>query len=162
MDDIELYSNRVDEAIEIMREVAAWGRNRGFRVWRDEWLTREELITTDAHPENFYVGKIGIQTVCAFILQWTDSEYWKDAKKNESVYLHKFCVKREFAGRNMTKFVMEAIKKLCRERDIKYIRLDTALDEKEIRKIYLHAGFKIIDIIDYPNGRSVALYEMDI
>lgn len=162
MNYIELYSNQVDEAIEIIREVAAWGRSRGFRVWQDEWLTKEELITTDAHPENFYVGKIGINTVCAFILQWSDSEYWNNAQKHEAVYLHKFCVRREFAGRNMTKLVIEAIKKLCEERGIKYIRLDTALDEKKIRKIYLNTGFKIIDIIDYPNGRSIALYELDI
>lgn len=162
MDNIELYSNQVDEAIEVMREVAAWGRNKGFRVWRDDWLTKEKLITTDAHPENFYVGKIGINTVCAFILQWNDSEYWNSAQKNEAVYLHKFCVRREFAGRNMTKLVIEAIKKLCKEKGIKYIRLDTALDEKKIRKIYLNTGFKIIDIIDYPNGRSTALYELDV
>lgn len=39
---------------------------------------------------------------------------------------------------------------------------DTALDEKTVRKIYLGAGFRIVDIIDYPNGRSLALYEMEV
>ena len=62
----------------------------------------------------------------------------------------------------MTKLVIEAIKKLCKEKTIKYIRLDTALDEKIIRKIYLNIGFKIVDIIDYPNGRSTALYELEV
>lgn len=38
MDNIELYSNQVDAAIEIMREVAAWGRSKGFRVWRNKIL----------------------------------------------------------------------------------------------------------------------------
>ena len=45
---------------------------------------------------------------------------------------------------------------------IKYIRLDTVLDEKVVRKIYLKAGFKIVDIIDYDNGNSMALYEMEV
>lgn len=81
MDNIELYSNQINEAIEVMREVAVWGRNKGFRVWPGDWLTKEKLITTDARLENFYVGKIGIHTVCAFILQWNDSEYWNNAKK---------------------------------------------------------------------------------
>lgn len=162
MDNIALYSNQVNEAIEIMREVAAWGRNNGLRLWQDDWLTKEKLITTEAHPENFYIGKIGIHTVCAFILQWSDSEYWTSAQKNEAVYLHKLCVRREFAGRNMAKLVIEAIAKLCGERGIKYIRLDTALDEKEIRKIYLNIGFKIVKIIDHPNGRSTALYELEV
>lgn len=36
----------------------------------------------------------------------------------------------------MTKLVIEAIKKLCEERSIKYIRLDTALDEKNQKDIF--------------------------
>ncbi len=48
------------------------------------------------------------------------------------------------------------------EKGIHYIRLDTGLDEKKVRKIYLCAGFKIVDIIDYENGNSMALYEMEV
>lgn len=160
VDQVEIYPNQVDEAILVMREVAEWGRNKGFRVWLDEWLTKEELITPDAQPENFFIGKLSGRTACAFILQWNDLEYWASAKKGEAVYLHKFCVRREFAGREMTKAVIGAIKGYCKEKGIKYIRLDTALDEIVVRKIYLNAGFKIVDIIDYPNGRSMALYEL--
>ena len=47
------------------------------------------------------------------------------------------------------------------EKDI-YVRLDTGLDEKVVRKKYLNAGLKIVDIIDYDNGRSVALFELEV
>ena len=43
-----------------------------------------------------------------------------------------------------------------------YVRLDTGLDETVVRKIYLNAGLKIVDIIDYDNGRSVALFELEV
>lgn len=162
MDDIRILFNKVNEAILIMKEIADWGRSKGLRVWRDEWLTRDELITPEAQPENFCVGVLDGQNVCAFILQWSDSEYWKNAPKYEAVYLHKFCVRREYAHREMTKSVVEAIKKLCRDRNIKYIRLDTRLDEKVVRKIYLNAGFKIVNIIDYNSGNSMALYELEV
>ena len=58
-----------------MREVAAWGRERGYRVWLDEWPTKEELITLDAQPENFCIGTIDREIACAFILQWADTSY---------------------------------------------------------------------------------------
>ncbi len=161
MDMVELCPGQVEESIGVMQEVAAWGRAKGFRIWPDAWLTREVLLAADVHPENFYLGKIGGRTACAFLLQTRDSEYWGGAGEGEAVYLHKFCVRREFAGRGMTGLVIGAIKKLCKERGIRYIRLDTTLDEKTVRKIYLHAGFKIIDILDHPNGRSTALYELD-
>lgn len=62
----------------------------------------------------------------------------------------------------MTKSIVEAIRTECRKNGVKYIRLDTGLDEKVVRKIYLRTGFKIVDIIDYSNGKSLALYEMEV
>lgn len=162
MQKVEIFYNKVDEAIMIMKEVAAWGRAQGFRVWLDEWLTAEELITDEARPEHFCVGKVEDEIACAFILQDSDAGYWGVRPANEAVYLHKLCVRRAFAHRDMTKAVVEAIKEECRKRGVKYIRLDTGLDEKVVRKIYLKAGFKIVDIIDYPNGKSLALYEMEV
>lgn len=153
---------KVDEAIAIMKEVAEWGRNQGMRVWLDEWLTRDELITEDAQPENFCIGKYQGKVACAFILQWKDSKYWPTAEKNEAAYLHKFCVCREFAHMGMTKLVIEAIKKECKKKGARYIRLDTGLDETVVRKIYLDAGFKIVKILDRETGRSTALYELEV
>lgn len=76
---VEIIYNQVDEAISVMKEVAQWGRERGLRVWLDEWLTPEELITEEAKPENFCIGKVDGKTACAFILQNSDFEYWKDS-----------------------------------------------------------------------------------
>lgn len=162
MDELQINGGEVDEAISIMKEVAAWGRSRGFRVWLDEWLTSEKLITEEAQPENFFVGKINDKLVCAFILQWKDCEFWASSPVYEAAYMHKLCVRREFAHMDMTKRIANQIVLECKKRGIKYIRLDTALDEKVVRKIYLKAGFKIVDIIDYENGRSIALYELEI
>lgn len=159
---LEIHFDRMEEAVSVMREVAAWGRSKGYRVWPEEWLTPEELITGDAGLESFCIGMVDGETACAFILQWKDLEYWPNAPEYEAVYLHKICVRRRFAGLGMTKAIADAVKEECRRRGIRYIRLDTALDEKKVRKIYLDAGFKIVDIIDYSNGRSMALYEMEI
>ncbi len=162
MEKVELYHNEVDEAISVMKEVADWGRAKGFRVWLDEWLTPEELIAEEAQPENFYIGKVNGKTACAFILQTSDVEYWGKRPANEAVYLHKLCVRSKFAHKQMTKSVVEAIRKEGKNKGIRYIRLDTGLDEKVVRKIYLKAGFKIVDIIDYDNGNSLALYELEV
>ena len=62
----------------------------------------------------------------------------------------------------MTRLVTDTIRAECHKRGIRYIRLDTGLDEKVVRKIYLSAGYKIVDILDYPNGRLMALYELEV
>lgn len=140
MSEVLIRFNEISKAISVMREVAAWGREKGYRVWPDEWLTEEELITPNAQPENFCIGTIDGEIACAFILQWADTSYWPNAPKYEAAYLHKFCVRRKFAGMGMTKLVTEAIRAECRRRGIRYIRLDTGLGEKVVRKIYLNAG----------------------
>lgn len=163
MSEIKLHFHRVDEAIAVMREVAAWGRERGLRLWPDEWLTRQELVTEQAQPENFCVGLTPQGAcVCSFILQKEDSEYWPDAPRGEAVYLHKLCVRRNFAHRQMSRTIMEAVKEECRNGGIRYIRLDTALDERVVGKIYLDMGFRIVRIIDCGNGRSMVLYELEV
>lgn len=58
MNKLEIHFCEVETAISVMREVASWDREQGYRVWHDEWLTVEELITPDAHPENFCIGTI--------------------------------------------------------------------------------------------------------
>jgi len=69
-------------------------------------------------------------------------------------------VRRNYAG--LTRRIVEALKDECRCRGVRYIRLDTALDEKAVRKIYLNVGFHIVDILDYDNGRSMALYQLEV
>lgn len=78
---LEIHFGEIDTAISVMREVAAWGRERGYRVWLDEWLIKEELITLDVKPENFYIGTIDREIACAFILRWADTSYWLNAPK---------------------------------------------------------------------------------
>ena len=107
--ELVLVPNSPGRAIAIMREVAAWGRERGLRVWPEQWLTPEELLTDEAGPSNFYVGAVDGEEACAFILQWSDREWWPEAEPFEAGYLHKLCVRRKFAHQGMTAQVVEAV-----------------------------------------------------
>ena len=63
MEKIEIIYNQLEEAIAVMKEVARWGREQGFRVWLDEWLTPDELFTDEIEPENFCIGKVDGKTI---------------------------------------------------------------------------------------------------
>ena len=157
-----IRGGETDRAIGIMREVAAWGRTHGLRVWPEEWLTREELLTEEAQPENFYVGSLDGVEACAFILQWSDREYWPDAPEHQAAYLHKFCVRRQFAHQNMTGQVLECIKEECVKRGARFIRLDTGAQEPVVQKIYLDAGFKIVKTLERNGVPVMFLYELNV
>jgi len=162
MGSLKLESGQVDRAVAIMQEVAAWGLAQGLRVWPAEWLTREELLTKEAGPENFYVGTVDGQDACAFILQWSDWEYWPDAPEYEAAYLHKFCVRRMFAHQNMTRQTVECVKEECMKRTVRYIRLDTGANDSVVRNIYLDAGFEIVKTLERDGIPIMLLYEMKV
>ena len=162
MGELIITAGQSDRAIAIMREVAAWGRDQGFRVWPDAWLTREELMTGEVGPENFYVGTVGGQDACAFVLQWSDREYWPEARPYEAAYLHKFCVRRAFTHSGMTGRVVEALRQECAPRGVRFLRLDTGADEPVVRDIYLKAGFQIVKTLCDHATPSMLLYELEL
>lgn len=49
---------------------------------------------------------------------------------------------RKFALQGMIKRVIACIK-ICREKGIKYIRLDTGINEEKVKQIYLDAGLRL-------------------
>lgn len=155
-------TGEVDNAINIMKEVAAWGRSVGYRVWLDEWLTRDELMTEDVEKENFCIGRVDGIDACTMILQWKDSDFWADAPLYEAGYLHKLCVRRAFAGKNIPKKVVEYAKEQCRVRGVKYLRLDTGWNETKMKEIYTGLGFEIVKKLEFPNGKAIALYELKV
>lgn len=159
---ISVKNKQVDEAIAIMKEVAHWGRKNGLRVWLDEWLTREELLTEEATEDTFCVGYHNEKPAFSVIVQWQDKEWWPTADLNEAAYIHKLCVRREFAGMNMPRHCLDYIVDECKKRGARYIRLDTAWDEEKMREIYTSLGFRVVDKLTLKNGKFMALYEYDI
>lgn len=145
-----------------MREVAAWGRSRGLRVWPDEWLTPALLLTDEARRSNFYVGTVDGEDACAFILQWSDREWWPQAAPFEAGYLHKLCVRRKFAHRGMAAQVVEAVKEECARRGVSRLRLDTGAEEAAVGAIYLAAGFEVVKTIEKDGRPVMLLYELRI
>lgn len=106
----------INGAIKIMKEVAAWGRSVGHRVWLDEWLTPEGLLTPEVSTENFCIGQMNGTDAGCMILQWSDSEWWPNAPINEAGYIHKLCVRRDFASKGIPHEMIEYAKVECRKK----------------------------------------------
>ena len=160
--ELDVVSGQVEEALSLMGEVARWGCERGLRLWPEEALTREALLTEEVGPESFRVGYAGGRPACAFLLQWQDREWWPNAAPGEAAYLHKLCVRREFAGKGVPAKVLDYVRRECAKRGASAIRLDTGWEEETVKEIYLGLGFEIVEKRELPNGRAMALYEMKV
>ena len=70
-------------------------------MWKIEHLPAENMLRQYSASEMFmgYVDEIPAVTM---ILQEVDEEFWSTVPKNESLFLHKLSVKRQFAKSGLT------------------------------------------------------------
>lgn len=161
INNFHVLAGDVDTAIDIMKEVAAWGRSIGLNVWKDEHLTRERLMI-NVQKDDFYVGKISGDNACSMILQWCDTFFWPDSKETEAGYVHKLCVRRKYAGVGLSGKMIEYATEECKRRNIKYLRLDTGWTNEKLCSLYKSLGFEIVDKFLFDDGGAMALFEMKI
>lgn len=161
LDNFRVVKGEVEETIKIMREVASWGRSVGLKVWKDEMLTRETLLKY-ANEDEFCIGQVSRNNACCMILQWEDTLFWPNAKKNEAGYVHKLCVRRDYAGQGLSgKLVKFAIEE-CKKRNIKYLRLDTGWTNTKLCNLYTSLGFQMVGKFILEERGAFALFEMKI
>jgi GNAT superfamily N-acetyltransferase len=76
-------------------------------------------------------------------------------------FIHKLCVRRDFAGRNLsTKMVEHAVSE-CKKKTIDLVRLDTDFVNPRLCALYEGMGF-IRAGRKRTNGRDCALYELRV
>lgn len=157
----EVSRGDVETAINIMKEVTAWGRSVGLNVWNDEHLTKEKLLV-GVNEDNFYIGKVLDENASCMILQWNDALFWPGAKENEAGYIHKLCVRRDYAGNGLSEKMVEFAIDECRKRNIGLLRLDTGWNKIKLRYLYESLGFELVGNIVLDDRGEFALYEMNI
>ena len=150
----------VDHAIGIIREVAQWCEKTGKNMWKLDELTEENLVK-GLSPENFCIGMMNNEGVCSMILQWNDTLFWPDVEKNESGFIHKLCVRREYAGQGFSNKMVEYAREECKRRGVRYLRLDTGWSRSKLCIHYEGLGFKKVGkrVI---KDKEYALYEMRV
>lgn len=70
-----------------------------------------------------------------------DPAFWRDVPKGESLYLNKVAVRRSFAEKRFSKYLIDFAKDTARKRGISTIRLDCDSNRHKVRAIYEKEGF---------------------
>jgi ribosomal protein S18 acetylase RimI-like enzyme len=161
MNNFKVLKGDVETAINIMKEVAKWGRSAGLNVWKDEYLIKERLMV-GINEDDFYLGQVSENNACCMILQWSDTLFWPKAKENESGYIHKLCVRRDYSGIGLSRKMVEFAIEECRRRDVRYLRLDTGWCKEKLCNLYESLGFELVGKRLLEDGSEYALFEMKI
>ena len=115
--------------------------------WQTKNLNRQ-FLQNYIEPDEFYVALIDGKPATSVILQTNQrNQDWSSVDKGnspEALYIHWLSVKREFAGKNLPKVMVDFAKKKAQEKNIKLLRLDTDANEVKLMNLYKKLGFKLV------------------
>ena len=156
-----------DRAIEVMYNAGTWMENSGLNPsqwWKPENMNREFLLQhTEANE--YYAALLDNQPAASVILQETErNQSWKSVdgdNPKHALYVHWLCVHRSFAGRGLSKKMIEFAEEVARKRRFKLLRLDTDADEIKLCKLYERLGFKLTGTKN-EDGHNTAFFEKKI
>lgn len=161
------FIQNMDQAITVMKDAGQWLLNTGrnpSKWWQPKNLNPEFLLQ-HANSDEFYVCTVDGIPAAAQVLQLSqDVKEWQTIDKNnpqKALYIHWLCVAREFAGRGLTRVMIDYATQKAKERGLKLLRVDTNADEAKLREIYEGLGFQLVEEIqeDY---RKTAFYQKEV
>jgi GNAT superfamily N-acetyltransferase len=157
LDIVPAREEDVDLVIEILNEAAEWLESIGFPTrWNRAQLSREKFLSQILQNEVF-LAKLGNETVGTITLQWSDPVFW-DGASADAGYVHKFTVRRAYAGRKFGEAMLQWAENEASRRGKKYLRLDCLSNNRKIREYYERTGF-VHKGDASPLGWRASLYE---
>jgi GNAT superfamily N-acetyltransferase len=143
----------------LLDEATTWVTELGFEQWPLPF-PRDELAGAIDRGEVYVVEGEDSEPVATLSLLQDDPMYWGD-RPPDALYLHKFAVRRDRAGRGIGSAIVEWANAEAAEAGREFLRLDCLCDNPSIRNYYEGLGFEHRgDLV--LNGRNMSLYERPV
>ncbi|WP_373854702.1 GNAT family N-acetyltransferase [Clostridium arbusti] len=107
---------------------------------------------------DFYIDYQNRVPVACIAITDLDTKYWPEIPKGKSLYIHKLAVKREFAGKGISKELINFAKHLSIRNGINSLRLDCNLQRNKLKMLYENKGFIYAGKKNFGNNYDMALY----
>lgn len=157
MDVINVTSESIDTFSKTLYESATWLNSINQSMWKYEDITCEELLKKYRMEDMKLCYEKGI-LIGVYILQWYDSLFWASLQENESGVLHKLAVCRKNAKKGYGSKLIQSAELICKERNIKWLRLNYGTFRDGLRNFYESNGFKMVDRV-FIDNRDQIRYE---
>jgi GNAT superfamily N-acetyltransferase len=127
---------------EILQESARWLIENDLKLWDLNHLSVEN-IRDQVEDGMFWLAKVETEAAGCVRFQLSDEEYWGDVPQADvdSAFIHRLAVRRKFAGRGISKALIDWAKTKAKTEGREFLRLDCA-DRESLRRVYENYGFE--------------------
>lgn len=146
----------------ILLDAVNWMKEKGLQNQWNENSIKWDLLSKDYRITDFYIAYRNEMPVGCVAITDTDTKYWPEVPQEKSMYLHKLTVMREFAGKGISKELIDYAKALSIKRGINVLRLDCNMQRDKLRRLYENEGFIYVGKKNLEFNYEMALYEWQL
>ena len=145
----------------ILTDAARWVRRLdGTTMWVDDELA-EGRIASEVDAGLFYVAECDGDIAGVLKFQLDDQLFWPDLATNNSAFIHRLAVRRNYAGRGVSTALLGWAVDHARSLGRQYLRLDCDAERARLRVVYERFGFRFHSFRQV-GSYYVARYELDL
>ena len=147
--------------LEVCRQIINDGRDfqraQGFVQWDDTYPT-PELLDEDIKIQKGYVLKIDGAIAGYMFIDFSGEPAYAHIRgewRSDRPYavVHRMAFSKDFQGRGLSSIAFELIEKLCLDRGVSYIRIDTDFPNKRMQHVLTKNGFVNCGIIEFQGDK---------
>ena len=124
----------------ILDEAGCWLQGRGIQQWRPGSFPTGEIEERIRRGEVYLAWADG-EPAATLTIQWEDPAFWGDVPR-DAAYVHRLAVRRARAGRGLGHALLAWAEGTARAAGMRYLRLDCAAENAQLRAYYEAAGFE--------------------
>lgn len=143
---------------EILLDSVIWMKKNKLQNQWDEESIKWNSLSKDYQINDFYINYQNRVPVACIAITDLDTKYWPEIPKGKSLYIHKLAVKREFAGKGISKELINFAKNLSIRNGINSLRLDCNLQRNKLKMLYENEDFIYAGKKNLGNNYDMALY----
>ena len=141
----------IDEApvvLSLLQGSARWLNSKGIYQWRPEYFDLEEVVDFMSNGSDVYLAEYNQDIVGTYLITWSDPMIWQELDNNDSGYIHRFAVNRDYQGNGIGQHLLQAAEGQIRQKGKTHIRLDCMADNPRLNRYYKDCGFGFVRRMD--------------
>jgi ribosomal protein S18 acetylase RimI-like enzyme len=161
----ELFTVRNAELIDLPQiyqffdDSIAYQEKRGYPSWRN--YDRNAVIN-DIHNKNQYKIIVDSAIAIVFSVCYSDPVIWRELEKGDALYLHRIVVNPDFKGQKLFGKILEWSIAHAREKNLRYVRMDTWAANPTIIDYYKTFGFEVIENYTTPDTEQLPVHNRNL
>ena len=131
----------IDEIFRLYENAIKFQKINGAVPWAG--ITRT-MVENEINEKRQWKLMINNSIACVWVTTFTDPQIWEKRNNDPSIYIHRIATDIPFRGKKLVSEIVQWGKNYAKINNKKFIRLDTAGENKKLIDYYQSCGFSFL------------------